>query len=343
MIGPIAPHHTIFDQIELAHRIGEIWGMKGAPVCRLIARSVNDTYEISSGGERFVLRIYRRGWRNLQEIAFEFAVLELAAENNLPVALPVPDGQGRLVATIDAPEGDRYAVLFHYMDGAPPQLPADPDLYRRLGVLAGELHNAPIPPHLETGLRKIDIQTLVAEPARRILEYPRIPMELKPLLAETAELLIAAVGSQSDTWEQGICHGDLGLGNLHLDARGSISLLDFDCCGHGWLAYDLASFKWWAESQKVGQRAWKLLAEGYQSIRPLPIHNEFTVPLLMLARQFWVLDLEIALAPATGTGFLDTYAWTQMRQAVQCWSPAAGLEEVRAGQPNQFEKTGGPQ
>ncbi|MGH2409330.1 MAG: phosphotransferase, partial [Chloroflexota bacterium] len=38
----------------------------------------------------------------------------------------------------------------------------------------------------------------------------------------------------------GICHGDLHLANAHVDEEGTMTVFDFDLCGYGWRAMDLA-------------------------------------------------------------------------------------------------------
>lgn len=47
----------------------------------------------------------------------------------------------------------------------------------------------------------------------------------------------------------GICHGDLhGNTNAAFAENGELTHYDFDLCGYGWRAYDIAEFRSWRHS-----------------------------------------------------------------------------------------------
>jgi Ser/Thr protein kinase RdoA (MazF antagonist) len=72
--------------------------------------------------------------------------------------------------------------------------------------------------------------------------------------------------------ERGFCHGDFHRGNGHIDDDGTITFFDFDCCGIGWRAYDIAVFRWGARLIKKEQELWQPFISGYKDNRVI---NEF--------------------------------------------------------------------
>ena len=43
-------------------------------------------------------------------------------------------------------------------------------------------------------------------------------------------------------WKRGLCHGEIYTGNIHRNELEALTIFDFDFCGYGWRAYDVASF-----------------------------------------------------------------------------------------------------
>jgi Ser/Thr protein kinase RdoA (MazF antagonist) len=54
----------------------------------------------------------------------------------------------------------------------------------------------------------------------------------------------ASFRSSREDLEVGSCHGDLHGWNAHIDQNMALTVYDFDCCGVGWRAYDIAVFRW---------------------------------------------------------------------------------------------------
>jgi len=91
---------------------------------------------------------------------------------------------------------------------------------------------------------------------------------------------------------RGVCHVDLHGGNAHWADPDRVTLFDFDECGHGWLAYDLAAFQWMAERAGQLDSWWPLLEEGYGRVRPLVDAERAAMPWFVLARHFWQLGYD---------------------------------------------------
>ena len=73
--------------------------------------------------------------------------------------------------------------------------------------------------------------------------------------------------------KQGFCHGDFHAANAHLTEGNTVTFFDFDCCGFGYRAYDIAIFKW--DSRLMGKEKeterWEAFLRGYMGLRDLSL------------------------------------------------------------------------
>ena len=71
---------------------------------------------------------------------------------------------------------------------------------------------------------------------------------------------------------------------------------DFDLCGYGWRAYDLAEFRL-AREVRLGHDAekleqlWSAFIDGYHTVRKLKEKDWKSVPLFVGVRQLWLMGL----------------------------------------------------
>ena len=69
----------------------------------------------------------------------------------------------------------------------------------------------------------------------------------------------------------GICVGDVHSGNTHFTEQNEATLFDFDQCGYGWRAFDIAKFVHVAMRMKTDVTVRNSFLEGYQPIRKLSL------------------------------------------------------------------------
>src|SRR5512147_2512303 len=93
----------------LAHRIEAAHGISDVH-CQLITASMRDVYLVTSYENRYVLYIYRCDQRTPAEILAEWKFVAFLYTNGIPVAPAVPNKNGELLMTFDAPEGTRQGV-----------------------------------------------------------------------------------------------------------------------------------------------------------------------------------------------------------------------------------------
>jgi Ser/Thr protein kinase RdoA (MazF antagonist) len=109
--------HSVPSGTALAGVLAEAYELGGPVGCRLFAKGLNDTYAVEAGGRRYVFRLYRHGWRTLEDVRFELEFIRHVAARGAAVAAPVARRDGEMVTWVEAPEGRRIGVLFEHAPG----------------------------------------------------------------------------------------------------------------------------------------------------------------------------------------------------------------------------------
>jgi Ser/Thr protein kinase RdoA (MazF antagonist) len=122
----------------------------GNPVtCRLLIHGFADHYLIQTPEGRFVLRVYQapratgHSWRTASEIRYEVDLSLHLKRKGIAVSVPIARKDGTFLQSLQAAEGERYAVLFTYLEGEELS-PASMDEAKSLfyGSAVAEMHNA---------------------------------------------------------------------------------------------------------------------------------------------------------------------------------------------------------
>ena len=179
------------------------WGEDAARVERLAGGVANEVWSVRVNGH---LAVGRLGARSDADLAWETELLRYLDRNGLTVPVPIPTMDGRLFA-----DG---LVVMTYLDGGPPETPAD---WRRVAGTLRELHRLtrgwPQRPgwrsstdllHARTGT-KVDLDAMPAEGVVRCR-------------AAWARL----AGGQTC-----VVHGDPNPGNIRVTAN-QVALIDWD-------------------------------------------------------------------------------------------------------------------
>jgi Ser/Thr protein kinase RdoA (MazF antagonist) len=290
--------------------------------CRLFSPSLTHTYLVETDGPRYMLRVYRAGWRTPSDIGYELDVLQHLARQGVAVSTPVPRRDGALVRVLPAQEGPRPAVLFTYAPGRETfDAPGYPGRY---GRAAAALHNAAADFRSRHRRFRLDLRHLLDAPLAAVLPFlAHRPADRERLvaLAETLRRRVAAL--PADALETGFCHGDLHGGNAHLDGE-TLTLFDFDCCGPGWRAYELAVYRWDTSSGDPDRAAasWAEYLAGYTTVRPLRDVDLAAVPLFVAIRHFWWLGLQCGNARDWGIGYRNDRFFDQQLRVFDTWEAA---------------------
>jgi len=207
--------------------------LQGPVVCDFWNQGLNDSYIVRSKRGKYVLRVYRAGWRTRREILSELDLLNYLHRQKVPVSRPIRRGDGRYLQGVEAPEGRRYAALFSY---APGKVAIDSRKAYRYGALAATIHASTDRQSKRHPRFHLDLKHLLEDPLAGMavqLQHRRHDLDYlhgvaTGLAAKIRELL------PTTTPEYGVCHGDLHHGNVHFGDDDEMTIFDFDCWGYGW-------------------------------------------------------------------------------------------------------------
>jgi Ser/Thr protein kinase RdoA (MazF antagonist) len=292
--------HSILSTQALVEQIVSRYDVGEVQRCRLHNRGLTDTFilEVGDGSERLVLRVYRAGWRTDADVLYELDALLHLHRKDVPVSYPLADREGTLMHVIQAPEGRRQAALFTYAPGAEPGAPANakrddqPYLY---GRAAAAVHAATDDFTSEHTRFQIDLHELLDRQMVAIQPLVEHRTEDWQYLLDLVQRLREQVERLPLTaLEAGFCHGDFHGGNCHLDGD-TLTFFDFDCCGPGWRAYDIAVYLWGAGGdRRKGARRWREFLRGYREVRLITRLDLEAVPLFVSIRHIWLMGLHTA-------------------------------------------------
>jgi len=262
-----------------------------------------------------VFEVYRHYWRSAANVRYELDLLVHLYARGVPVALPVRRRDGSSLCVLPFPEGERVGVLFAFAPGRQPTWPFYRDVAesRLLGSTLAEIHKASRAfrsSHARSVLDEaglIDAPLAAAEPA-----LAHRPDDWRGLVRLTAALRRHLRDAVSRGIGQAVCHGDFQCGNVFLTEGGAVTTFDFDACGEGWLAYDLAR---WRENAygAEGDASWEAFVEGYQAQLPLTEADIASVPLFVRLRALHWMGVKMSFV---ARGQWDTwdndYFWNDL-------------------------------
>ncbi len=297
--------HSLLSASALLTYAQEHYEIGNAIECHLLDRGLNDTYLIPTSSGKYIVRVYRMGWRSLSDILYELEMLLHLRGKDVPVSSPLTMKDGSLVSTLNTLEGPRQVVLFTFAEGERPRWPRDEMYSRAYGQAVARVHNALDDFTSQHTRFRLDLDHLLESPLRTIL----------PLLEDRPEdqayllHLVAVIKKRMDDLprgelEWGACHGDFHGGNARITRDLQVIFFDFDCCGPGWRAYDIAVFRL-TRALRQEEKLWEDFLAGYMQQRTLRTLDLGAVPLFMAMRQIWRLGVHTSNAPHWGYDFLN--------------------------------------
>jgi len=294
--------------------------------CRLFRSGMNDTYLLQGTVQPSILRVYRYGWRSLDDIGYELDLLRRLAAAGVSVAQPIAARDGRDVHLLAAPEGVRPAVHFRHAPGSVP--PGDDRHAARLGSALADLHNACDGFRSAHRRFRLDLDTLLWRPltvvTRALAHRPADTAFLTGLATQLGER-IAALAPRLDS---GPIHGDVYPGNAHITPEGHLTWFDFDLCGEGWRAYDLAVFRMNVRLS-TWPDLWPAFLEAYRERRVLSPADLTAIPALVAVRDLWHLGFHLGnVVAGRECWWLDEAYLDRRLQAMRSWAAGElGLPE----------------
>jgi len=280
--------------------------------CYFWNRGLSDIYLVQTVQKRYILRVSHHHWRSASEVYFELELLEFFKQQGLPVAHPLRTVDDRLAVTINAPEGERYASLFAYAEGQVPLGDLNVSQSRTLGEILARLHNASLSFRSNFQRDDLSLEHLFDRSLLSISPffYHR-PHDLDYLRGsiEQSKACLHDFPKTEPYWV--VCWGDPHSGNAHFTEDGCVTLFDFDQCGYGWRAFDLAKFLHIALRTGISKKVRDAFLESYQHVNPLTEREIEMLQPLVQAAHFWCWSISLANATLHSYSRLDDCYFTQ--------------------------------
>lgn len=280
---------------HLGQFLQERYSLSKASTCRIIRAGINDTYLITDDSDKFVFRVYSLNWRTLLDINEEIRLLNQLKENNISVSVPILDMENNYVQTINAPEGERFAVMFTYANGE--KLHSySLETHYQIGELMARMHKVTVNQQLDRVNYTPEI--LLQDSFKKLSEFlPGDKEEMNFMLSAQKYLLLEFQKADQSKIRNGIVHLDIWFENLNVTDDNRVTIFDFDFCGNGWLCLDIAFYIMQVHNteryeEKDYQPKVDSFLKGYESIIPISEEEKRLLPMLGVSLYFFYLGVQ---------------------------------------------------
>ncbi len=305
---------------SLASRIEAAYGLS-AVRCQLITATMRDVYLVTSQEQRCVLYVYRAGQRLPAQILSEWTFVDFLHKHGIPVAPAIRRLNGELLMSFDAPEGTRPAVLTPFVEGQHLRHRPNIRAVQEYGRIVAQIHALTdgMPSDLTRPVN--DWSMLVGPSIGNLDSVLTLGAADKAYLRSVATTLRSRMaGFPREKPLFGMIHGDVIRANAQVSDRGAVTVLDFDLCGLGWRAYDVACYLLVAKGLADGDAQERAFLDGYQDIRPLTRFEQEALPVFEAVRAIFDLGVKAANVYHWGSSYLDAFlaqSMEQLRQLMQ--------------------------
>ena len=268
------------------------WPLASDAHAHRINVSENITYLVTSGAERYVLRLHRIGYHSRAAIESELAwIAAIQAAGTIATPAPVPGRDGKVLQEF---EGRHRIVLFAFVEGDEPDPDADlAGAFRDLGQIAAKLHSQAQSWTRPPGFTRLAWDTDAVLGAKPVWgswrDGPNVGDADLPLIARAEALMktrLAGFGSGPERF--GLIHADMRAANILLGPEGPV-VIDFDDCGFGWFMYDFAAAVSFIEDHPDLEGLKDAWCAGYRSSAPLPEADAAEIDTFVMFRRLALL------------------------------------------------------
>jgi Ser/Thr protein kinase RdoA (MazF antagonist) len=287
-------HYSTLSADALLQLMISHYGMPAGTFITFLKRGFNDTYLLHTGTEKFILRVYKHGWRTLESIQTELTLLLHLKSNGISVSSPIPDKSNNLVHDIDAPEGMRHAVLFTFAEGEQARKLSKQQAHS-LGAETAKLHELTKEKNFGEAAQNYSIEYQLDKTLRTVKAILKDhPAALDYLQKLQDDFLDTFRKADKNQLSKGICHGDLQAENFHVDGE-TFTFFDLDFFGNGYLAYDIGVFLWYDHKNKPKEITDAFLS-GYQTVKKLTETELRLLPYFSTLRALFQMTLHCRIS-----------------------------------------------
>lgn len=282
-----------------ADEIKKTYDVQGDISCKFFSKMLrtqdNDHYLVETDNGRYVARLYQHDLhlgRTEADYQFELEWLRFLNERGVSVSHPMKRADGSYLGSVEAPEGIRYYAVFSFASGKPMSL-KDVDQLYEFGAHMAKIHNVSDEFQSAYARHPIDMKFLVDDSIERIRKFWKgSRMDDVDLLLTSAnearEEIEALLGDTTSNQLWGVIGGDFHNSNTHVNDAGQPTSFNFDLCGYGWRAYDIAAFLSNTRLIHSPSEYAEAFFAGYYSERPLSPEEHQAISPFLTIRRIWL-------------------------------------------------------
>lgn len=238
----------------------------------------------------FVLRLHALGQHSTSAIQEELLWLSaLRRETSLMVPAPVLARDGSLIQEIALPgePTPRQCVVFHWVPGDFRNDTLTPDDLRRVGTFMAQLHchaDQYVASHFPPPTRRAafcDVHAWRDASSKAAARFSAEELAVFAATAQQVQTTLQELGESRDVF--GLIHADLHQSNYLFHGE-EVGAIDFDDCGWGYYAYDMAVPLSWLETRPTFPALQEAFLTGYQDVRLLPRRYAESLDVFLAAR-----------------------------------------------------------
>jgi Ser/Thr protein kinase RdoA (MazF antagonist) len=306
-VKPFPVTNSTLSAAHLCNFVQHQYNLSANATCRLLKTGINDSYLLTDGEDKYVLRIYSLNWRTEKEINEEIRLLNLLKDNHIPVSYALTDNSGNYINAFDAPEGQRFGVLFTFAKGEK-LLNFPAELHYKAGEITARMHQVA----LNLTLERIDYTAgvILEDSFHQLKKFlPDGNPEMDFMVMAQQYLLKEFEHFNTAELRRGATHMDIWFDNMSIDKATGITLFDFDFCGNGWLCYDIAYYILQLNSTEKDETECQLKTEaflsGYESIIQISNEEKRIIPMLGVSLYFFYLGIQCSRFDNWSNTFLN--------------------------------------
>lgn len=297
--------HSVVDPAFIAREIARRYDIPGPINAFLLYRGMNDVYMLQGPSERYAVRVWRKTYRDVDEVAYELNFLDYLREQNFPASVGIRDREGSLYFKVNAPEGVRAIALYTWAPGKKFGDLLDITTAEMIGARFAEMHLLGIqhagPDHVFTTDNAVRFQ--VSVPALLEFVYDR-PDDLRDYATISERLAAKLIDMRREDVPMGICHCDFHPSNVHVTESREITLLDFDGAGEDYFMQDVKNYVWGNLFYGFSDSYGEAFERGYESVRPFTEAEKHYGELFLMAKAFRLVSGMAESSKAVGRGTL---------------------------------------
>ena len=309
---------VIYSRLAAQFLAGEVlpaYKFPGPVGCEFYMMGLHDTYLVRDKRRimRYILRLYRKDWRDLAQISYELELLLYLAKSGL-VAAPVQTRDNSPLVPITCPEGERYAALFPFAPGYAPGIDIQPAEAQLLGNSVARMHQASRDFSSQHQRQELSLEYLLDDSVNVVL--PFLDSEQAAALKKARDKIYRDMPLIPMQWPYACqCAGDINPTNFHI-YKDRITLFDFDQCGFGLRAFEIAKFNasvWHLKDTATIQQSF---LKGYQQEATLEADEIQAIPYLVAIAFIWVMAIQVYNIDIWGSQRLGATYWQSRIQLV---------------------------